>query len=77
MDLCRYQFNELSKPGGVIEQNRIRIKILGDMSMLPEDVQQVMKLSEERTKDFENGTLNVCLCYNSKHEVFEAMESLA
>ena len=36
-----------------------------------------MKQSEERTKDYQNGTLNVCLCYNSKHEIFDAMESLA
>ena len=36
-----------------------------------------MKDSEERTKEYENGTLHVCLCYNSKHEIFDAIESLA
>jgi undecaprenyl diphosphate synthase len=36
-----------------------------------------MEDSEERTKDYKNGTLNVCICYNSKHEIFEACESLA
>ena len=60
-----------------MERNRIRIKILGDTSLLPEDVQKVMVESEEMTKDYENGTLNVCLCYNSKHEIFDAVESLA
>ncbi len=33
--------------------------------------------SEERTKDYENGTLNICICYNSKHEILETIESLA
>ena len=33
--------------------------------------------SEERTKNYSNGNLNVCICYNSKHEVFEAAEKLA
>ena len=77
MNLCKNQFNALSKPGGSLERNRIRIKILGDISLLPPDVQEVMVDSQERTKHYENGTLNVCLCYNSKHEIFDAMESLA
>ena len=77
MGLCKNQFNALSKPGGSLERNRIKIKILGDISLLPEDVKQAMIDSEERTKDYENGTLNVCICYNSKHEIFDAMESLA
>ena len=36
-----------------------------------------MRDSEERTKNYANGTLNVCICYNSKHEILEAVESLA
>ena len=38
MNLCKNQFNALSKPGGSLERNRIKIKILGDISLLPEDV---------------------------------------
>ena len=43
MNLCKNQFNALSKPGGSLERNRIKIKILGDISLLPEDVQVVMR----------------------------------
>jgi hypothetical protein len=38
MGLCKNQFNALSKPGGSLERNKIKIKILGDVSLLPEDV---------------------------------------
>ena len=38
MDLCRKQFTDLCKPGGSIERNRIRVKMLGDLSLLPDDV---------------------------------------
>ena len=51
--------------------------MIGDISLLPKDVQEVMLDSEERTKDYENGTLNICICYNSKHEILETIESLA
>ena len=43
MNLCKYQFNALSKPGGSLERNQIKIKIFGDVSMLPDDVQEVMR----------------------------------
>lgn len=42
MNLCKNQFNSLSKPGGSLERNQIRIKIFGDISLLPLDVQKVM-----------------------------------
>ena len=38
MNLCKNQFNALSKPGGSLERNQIKIKILGDISLLPKDV---------------------------------------
>ena len=38
MDLCKYQFNALSQPGGSIDRNQIKINILGDISLLPQDV---------------------------------------
>lgn len=77
MNLCKNEFNGLSKPGGSIDRNRIKIRIFGDISLLPEDVQDVMRLSERRTQDYENGTLNICMCYSSKHEIFDAIENLA
>ena len=43
MNLCKNQFNALSKPGGSLERNQIKIKIFGDVSMLPDDVQEVMR----------------------------------
>ena len=36
-----------------------------------------MRDSEARTKDYQNGNLNVCICYSSKHEIFDAAERLA
>ena len=67
----------MSKPGGSLEVNQIRVRIIGDIKLLPEDVQEVMRQSEKRTKDYKNGELNVCICYNSKHEILDTMESLA
>jgi len=77
MNLCKNEFAGLCKPGGSIERNRIKIRLFGDLSMLPEDVRDSMLMSEKQTKDYENGTLNICICYSSKHEILDAVESQA
>ena len=77
MNLCKNEFAGLCKPGGSIDRNRIRIWLFGDLSLLPEDVRDSMLMSEKQTKDYENGTLNICICYNSEHEIFDAMEGYA
>lgn len=45
--------------------------------MLPEDVAQAMRDAEQRTQDNKACRLNVCLCYNSKHEILSAVDKLA
>lgn len=77
MNLCKNEFAGLCKPGGSIERNRIKIRLFGDLSLLPPDVRDAMELSEKQTRDHENGTLNICICYNSKHEIFDAVEASA
>ena len=45
--------------------------------MLPEDVHQAMKRTEELTRDNKEARLNVCLCYNSKWEILKAFDELS
>jgi undecaprenyl diphosphate synthase len=48
---------------------------LGDLDLLPEDVAQAMRKTEELTKSYDKARLNVCLCYNSKDEILTAYEA--
>ena len=47
MNLCKNEFAALCKPGGSIERNRIKIRLFGDLSLLPEDVRDSMLMSEK------------------------------
>lgn len=53
------------------------MRALGDLTMLPEDLQRsvakVVKFSQNNTK----ATLNVCLAYTSRHEITNAVKSMA
>ena len=44
------------------------------MTLLPQDVTDSLRKTEDMTKEHELGTLNVMICYNSKDEIKEALE---
>jgi undecaprenyl pyrophosphate synthase len=41
---------------------------------MPDDVAQSLRETEEMTKDFTQGVLNVCICYDAKEEIDQALE---
>jgi undecaprenyl diphosphate synthase len=38
MNLCKDQFARLARNGGVFQTEKIKIRVLGDLSLLPADV---------------------------------------
>jgi ditrans,polycis-polyprenyl diphosphate synthase len=77
MRLAKETFAKMAEQGGFLEQNGIQVKIIGDMEMLPKDVAEAMKKTEELTKENRAARLNVCLCYSSKDEIAQAFENTA
>jgi len=77
MRLARDSFTKMTEKEGFMDKNGIQVKILGDLDMLPEDVAKAMRTSMERTKHHDRARLNVCLCYNSKYEILQAVENLS
>ena len=69
MNLCKDQFARLARNGGVFQKEKIKIRILGDLSLLPQDVSQSLRRTEEVTKNNTESVLNVCICYNSRDEI--------
>ena len=74
MGLCKDQFARLARNGGVFKRQQIRVRVLGDLSLMPDDVAKSLRETERITKDHKEGVLNVCICYNSKDEMDEAMK---
>ena len=77
MTLAKDSFAKMAEHGGFMEQHGIRVKILGDLDLLPEDVRAALRRAESLTEKHEKATLNVCLCYNSKHEILSAFDQVA
>lgn len=49
MGLCKNQFSRLARNDGLFQQQKIRIRILGDLSLLPIDVEKSLRKTEEVT----------------------------
>ncbi len=60
-----------------MEQEGIRLRFSGDLSGLPENVREVCKRGEERSKDRTRMTLIVALNYGGRREIEYSMRKIA
>ncbi len=51
----------------------VRLRILGDIGLLPEDVQRLLKEAEEESSKYEGRGVNVALGYGSRAEIIRAV----
>ncbi len=76
MDLMENEFtNMLTDPR--IMDKKIRVRIIGQKDLLPERVQKAVMKIEQATENHDNFTLNCCIAYGGKEEIFEAAKILA
>lgn len=77
MDLAKWKMEQVISNGELCEKYGVRIKVLGDMSYLRDDVVQVFKKTEEMTKNNKNAVLNVCWAYTSRHDMAMGIRNAA
>jgi tritrans,polycis-undecaprenyl-diphosphate synthase [geranylgeranyl-diphosphate specific] len=75
-DLIKKKFIEMgiSKK---IHANRIRVRAIGRVEMLPEDLQNEICRTEAATRDYEKMYLNIALAYGGQLELVDAARSIA
>jgi tritrans,polycis-undecaprenyl-diphosphate synthase [geranylgeranyl-diphosphate specific] len=61
-----------------VEKYKIRVQMVGDRSLLPDDLQDAINTAEEATKNYTGFNLNIALAYGGRNEiVLAAREILA
>ncbi|MGC1122394.1 MAG: polyprenyl diphosphate synthase [Candidatus Methanofastidiosia archaeon] len=76
MDLFERKFYEIAEDEK-IHKNRIRVKALGNLNLLPEKVRKAIRTAEEATRDYDNQFFNVCIAYGGRLEIIEAFKKVA
>ena len=51
----------------------VRLRALGDVSLLPEDIVEVLRESEKETEKFEGRGINIAVCYGARDEIVHAV----
>lgn len=77
MQLARQKFEKLLQEKDEILKHGVCIRVLGDLTLLPKDVQEViadvMYISRNNTR----AILNVCMAYTARHEITNAFKELS
>jgi tritrans,polycis-undecaprenyl-diphosphate synthase [geranylgeranyl-diphosphate specific] len=59
-----------------IHQHQIRLQVLGDRSLLPEDLRTCVEEAEKVTSQYENHVINLALAYGGRNEIVGAAREL-
>jgi len=59
-----------------VRKYRIRVQMVGDRSLLPEDLRTAIEAAEEATKNYDGFTLSVALAYGGRNEIVLAAREI-
>ncbi len=76
MDLCKKELDRASKDSR-IHKNKVRVRVIGDLESLPEDIRQSTNEIIESTKEYGNYFFNIALAYGGREEIVEAIQQIA
>lgn len=69
MDMAKTKLVQMCQHGELLERYGASVRILGDQSLVREDVLEQVKKAVDMTKDNCNAVLNVCFPYTSREEI--------
>ncbi|KAM9798645.1 dehydrodolichyl diphosphate synthase complex subunit DHDDS [Neosynchiropus ocellatus] len=77
MELAKQKFERLLEERENLEKHGVCIRVLGDLNMLPLDLQQLIAKAVLATKTHNKCFLNVCFAYTSRYEITNAVREMA
>ena len=59
-----------------LHDNKVRVKVIGDIADFPEDTKKALRNMEEATQDYDGMHLNIALGYGGREEIISAVQRL-
>ena len=60
-----------------VHKNKVHVKVIGRLSMLPKDLQQLIADVENATRNYDEHFLNLALAYGGRAEIVDAAKKIA
>ncbi|XP_078736504.1 dehydrodolichyl diphosphate synthase complex subunit DHDDS isoform X1 [Lampetra fluviatilis] len=77
MELARQKFARLLQEKEKLNRYGVRIRVPGDLTLLPQDIQELIAKAVTSTSHNDKCFLNVCFAYTSRHEITNAVREMA
>ncbi|XP_012941490.1 dehydrodolichyl diphosphate synthase complex subunit DHDDS [Aplysia californica] len=77
MELSRQKFARLLQEKDLIHQHGVCVRILGDISRLPSDLQELLAEAVSISANNKRAILNVCFAYTARDDMCMAMRDVA
>ncbi len=68
-------FNKLEKDKK-IDENKVKIRFIGDLSLIPKDIKELAEKVMKRTEKYNNYIINFCFAYGGRQEIVNAVNKL-
>ncbi len=59
-----------------IHRNKMRVKAIGRIELLPDSIKQILKQLDDATKNYDNHFLNIALAYGGQNELVDAVKKI-
>ncbi len=76
MNLCKEEL-EKAASDSQIHKHKVKIRIIGHLELLPEEIQKSAKNIMEKTKKYNDYSLNIALAYGGREEIIQAIKKIA
>jgi tritrans,polycis-undecaprenyl-diphosphate synthase [geranylgeranyl-diphosphate specific] len=60
-----------------IHKNRMKVKAIGRIELLPDFLKEILNKLEATTKDYDNHYLNIAIAYGGQNELVDAVKKIA
>jgi len=76
MKIFREKLHEVLKSED-IHKHKVRVKVIGRINLLPDDLQEMIRRVEEETKNYGEHYLNLAIAYGGRAEIVDATKKIA
>jgi len=59
-----------------LHKNKMRVKAIGTIELLPESIKDVLRRLDDTTKDYDNHFLNIAIAYGGQNELVDAVKKI-
>ncbi|GFR63057.1 ditrans,polycis-polyprenyl diphosphate synthase ((2E,6E)-farnesyl diphosphate specific) [Elysia marginata] len=77
MELSRQKFAKLLEERNLIQEHQVCVRIIGDISLLPRDLQELLAEAVSISANNKRAVLNVCFAYTARDDMCNAMRELS